>query len=637
MRADPPAGRLRFGVFEVDPPRGELRRQGVRVRIHDQPFRVLLALLERPDEIVTRQELRDRLWAEDTFVEFDNGLNNAIKRLRDALDDSAEHPQFVETIPRRGYRFIAPVTRLDLAAAPQAPASPLPVATPTPISSSRQQPERVLGVAVVVIALVLATGVYWTMGKPSPALGPITSVAVLPFQELSAQDNRDYFADGMTEAVILELSRVRPLRVTSRTSAMVYKKTTKGSPQIAKELGVDALVEGSVQREGSRVRVTVQLIRAADDAHVWSNAYEREISSILALHSDVAQAIAGEIESTVLASSSATVVTRRIDPDVYQLYLQGRQLLNRGTEPELRQALATFEQVVARDPGYAPGHAAIASVWDVLAGAGSYASPREAFPKMKAAATRALQIDPNLTEALVRMAAVEELYEWRLDTADEAYKRIIAHDPNSVETFTNYSLHLARRLRRAEALDMAQRAYALDPRSPDVGIVLAARLSEVGRRDEALKQMERARDLDPTYYEGWVHLSHIYEAVKRPVEQVAAARKGVELSGASPHAVHALARAYATTGNRRDAELLVDELDRRPIQRNPFELARLHLLLNRADRALFWLERACEERAPSMAFLRYIYSAAGFNPVRKDPRFDAVLRCAGVPVPAPTR
>jgi TolB-like protein/DNA-binding winged helix-turn-helix (wHTH) protein/Flp pilus assembly protein TadD len=634
VSADPPAGPLRFGVFEVEAAGGELRRQGVRVRIHDQPFRVLLALLERPGEIVTRQELRERLWAEDTFVEFDNGLNNAIKRLRDALGDAAEHPQFVETVPRRGYRFIAPVTHVDLATAP-----PLPTAVPPPAASARlRRPERVLvGVAIVVIALALATGAYWTIGKGPPALGPISSVAVMPFQELSVHDGRDYFADGMTEAVILELSRIRPLRVTSRTSAMVYKKTTKGSPQIAKELGVDALVEGSVQREGSRVRVTVQLIRAADDAHVWSNAYEREISSILALHSDVAQAIAGEIESTVLASSSATVVTRRIDPDVYQLYLQGRQLLNRGTEPELRQALATFEQVVARDPGYAPGHAAIASVWDVLAGAGSYASPREAFPKMKAAASRALEIDPSLTEALVRMAAVAELNEWRLEAAEEAYKRIIAQDPNSVETFTNYSLHLARRLRRAEALDMAQRAYALDPRSPDVGIVLAARLSEVGRRDEALRQMEHSRDLDPAYYEGWVHLSHIYEAVKRPVEQVAAARKGVELSGASPHAVHALARAYATTGNRRDAELLVDELDRRPIQRNPFELARLHLLLNRADRALFWLERACEERAPSMAFLRYIYSAAGFNSVRQDPRFDAVLRCAGVPAHPPSQ
>ena len=627
MRVNAPAVPMRFGVYEVDPVNGELRREGVKVRIHDQPLRVLLSLLERPGEIVTRQELRDRLWAGDTFVEFDNGLNNAIKRLRDALGDTAESPQFIETIPRRGYRFIAAVTH----AAPAPAAGAAPVAPP-PSSIRLRGPERVLvGVAIVVISLALATGVYWTMGKRSPALGPITSVAVLPFQELSADVTHDYFADGMTEAVILELSRIRPLRITSRTSAMLYKRTNKSTPDIARELGVDALVEGSVQREGNRLRVTVQLIRGADDRHVWSNAYDREIASVLALHRDIAQAIAGEIESTVL-SPSRPAVSRRIDPDVYQLYLQGRQLLNRGTEPELRKALQHFEQVVAKDPGYAPGHAAIATVWDVMAGAASYASPREAFPKMKAAASRALEIDPDVTEALVRMAVVEELFEWRLDAAEAAYKRIIAQDPNNTEAFTNYSLHLARRLRRAEALDMAQRAYALDPRAPDVNIGLAARLSEVGRRDEAVKQMEHARDLDPTYYEGWVHLSHMYEAAKRPVEQVAAARKGVELSGASPHAVHALARAYATTGNRRDAELLVDELDRRPIQRNPFELARLHLLLNRTDRALFWLERACEERAAPMAFLQYTYSAAGFNPVRNDPRFDAVLRCAGVTV-----
>lgn len=632
MRSEARSGPLRFGVFEVDPARGELRREGMKVRIHDQPLHVLLALLERPGEIVTRQELRDRLWAGDTFVEFDNGLNNAIKRLRDALGDAAESPQFIETIPRRGYRFLVPVTQVDVAPAP----AEAPVA-PQPSSTRLRGAERVLvGLAIVVISLALATGVYWTMGKRSPALGPITSVAVLPFQELSGDVTHEYFADGMTEAVILELSRIRPLRITSRTSAMLYKRTNKRSPEIARELGVDALVEGSVQREGNRVRVTVQLIRGADDGHVWSNAYDREISSILALHRDIAQAIAGEIESTVL-SPPRPAVARRIDPDVYQLYLRGRQLLNRGTEPELSKALQDFEQVVAKDPGYAPGHAAIATVWDVRAGAASYTSPREAFPKMKAAATRALEIDAELTEALVRMAAVEELFEWRLDAAEAAYKRIIALDPNSTEAFTNYSLHLARRRRRDEALDMAQRAYALDPRAPDVNIVLAARLSEVGRRDEAVKQMEHARDLDPTYYEGWVHLSHIYEAAKRPAEQVAAARKGVELSGASPHAVHALARAYATTGNRRDAELLVDELDRRPIQRNPFELARLHLLLNRTDRALFWLERACEERAAPMAFLQYTYSAAGFNPVRNDPRFDAVLRCAGVTVKPQSR
>lgn len=619
---------IRFGVFEVDPAAGELRRQGVKVRIHDQPLQLLLALLERPGEIVTRQEVQKRLWPQDTFVDFDNGLNNAIKRLRDALGDAADNPRFVETIPRRGYRFIAPVLPVVPVTSPDTePSAPAQAAVP---QASRRWLPLIAAAAVVV---TVAGGVYW---KTRPAPGPpppIRSIAVLPLQNLSGDPGQQFFADGMTEALILELSRVKQLRVTSRTSAMHYQRTTKRAPEIARELGVDAIIEGSVQREASRIRVTVQLIRAADDVHVWSNAYDRHLESVLSLHRDVGRAIATEVQTTVMTESPAAVVVQRIDPDVYLLYLRGRQLVTRQTEPELQQALKHFEQVVAAEPNFAAGHAAIGTVWDVMAGAASYASPRDAFPRIRTAARRALEIDPDSGEALALMATVEELYEWRLDAAERAYTHAIDLAPNNAEVFVRYSLHLARRLRRAEALEMAERAHALDPRSADVLITLAARLSEVGRREDALQRMEQARDLDPTYYEAWVHFSHIYEALKRPVEQVAAARKGVELSGASPHALHALARAFATTGQTREAELVVDELDRRPVQRNPFELARLQLLLKRAERSIYWLERACDERAPSMAFFGYISSAAGFDPIRKHPRFKGIEQCATVSAP----
>jgi TolB-like protein len=245
MRVEPPPAPIRFGLFELDPLKGDLRRQGIKVAIHEQPLEVLRALIERPGEVVTRQELQQRLWREDTFVEFDNNLNNAISRLRECLGDSADNPRFIETIPRRGYRFVAPVANAP--------------------GRSRS----------------------------------IESLAVLPFQNLSGDVEQEFLADGMTEAVILELARTGPLSVTSRTSAMSYKKTRKRTPQIADELGVDVVVEGSVQREGNLVRVTVQLIRARDDVHVWANVYEKELASVLALHRDVAQAIAAEIRSTV--------------------------------------------------------------------------------------------------------------------------------------------------------------------------------------------------------------------------------------------------------------------------------------------------------------------------------------------------
>jgi TolB-like protein/DNA-binding winged helix-turn-helix (wHTH) protein/Tfp pilus assembly protein PilF len=620
------AAPIRFGVFEADPASGELRRSGAKVRLHEQPFQVLLALLERPGEVVLRHELQHRLWPDDTFVEFDNSLNHAISRLREALGDSTENPRFIETLPRRGYRFIAPIsTPLENLRPPAA----VPEAAVRPGRVNR----RLIVVAVVaVVAMVAAVAgrFYWRQ-RSAPSASSIQSLAVLPFKNLSGDADQEYFVDGMTEALILELSRIRPLRVISRTSAMHYKTTTKRAPQIAGELGVDAVVEGSVQREGNRVRVTVQLIHGPSDAHVWANSYEREMESILALHREVAQAISGEIRSTVLATRpNEDRATRRIDPDVYQLYLRGRHLLNRQTEPELRQALAYLQQVVERDPTYAPAHAAIATAWEAMAAAGSYVPPREGFPKARAAAERALALDPGLAEAHVRLAGVTELYDWRLDAAETYYKRILEFAPNDTETLQRYSLFLSRTGQGEEALGLAERAHAVDSRSADVTISLAARLMGVGRRDEALRWMEQARDLDPTYYEPWVHLSHVYEALQRPVDQVAAARKGVELSGAVPHALHALARAYATTGHEAEAALIVKELDRRPAQRNPYELARMHLLLKRNESALFWLEQACAERTPAMAFFQLAHTSRGFDPIRKHPRFLQVLRCAGV-------
>ncbi|MBC9981310.1 winged helix-turn-helix domain-containing protein, partial [Bradyrhizobium campsiandrae] len=363
------ARRTRFGAFEADSRSGELVKNGRRVRLQEQPFQLLAALLERPGEVVTREELRTLLWPQ-TVVDYDHGLNKAVSKIREALGDSAESPRFVETVARRGYRFLADVTVVDgsVPSEPVSTPSP-PQAAPSARPVTRQRPGLVasLGLALL-LAVALSAWLYpWHQGKQA-----IHSLAVLPLVDTSEDPSQDFFADGMTGELITELGKVDSLRVISRTSAMTYKGAHKPLATIARELNVDAVIEGSVMRAKGRVRISAQLIRAGDDTRVWADTYEGDVRDALTLQVDIARAVAGQVRATLnRGERTALARARSLDPLAYEDYLKGRFFLNKRTGDGLKAAIKYFREAIAIDPSYAEAHSGLADAY-ALAGDWEY-------------------------------------------------------------------------------------------------------------------------------------------------------------------------------------------------------------------------------------------------------------------------
>src|SRR5258708_5981221 len=403
-------GSLRFGVFELDLPGGQLRKHGLRVRLQEQPFQILAMLLEHHGEVVTRDELQKKLWPADTFVDFDHGLNKAINKIREALGDSAASPRFVETVSRRGYRFLAEV---KVAEAPIR--SPGLATEPHPGAETRDRrdpasklamlkhllPSLAWKTSVFVLGLLLASlaarKLYFS-NRPSPV---IRSLAVLPLESLSSDASQDYFADGMTDELISDLGQISALRVISRTSVMAYKHVRKPLPQIARELNVDAVVEGTVLRSGGQVRITAQLIEASADKHLWSRSYEGALQDALALQNNLPRAIADQIRINLNPKDQAPLKNvKDVNPEAYVSYLKGRYFWNKRTADSLKVALAYFQQATEEDPKYAQAYSGLADTYALL-GDWQYAvmTSKEAFPKAKAAAIKALELDSTLGEA----------------------------------------------------------------------------------------------------------------------------------------------------------------------------------------------------------------------------------------------
>jgi TolB-like protein/DNA-binding winged helix-turn-helix (wHTH) protein/Tfp pilus assembly protein PilF len=612
---------LRFGIFETDLEAEELRKRGLRVRLPQQAFKVLQVLIENPGKVIGRDELQRLLWPADTFVEFDHGLNNSISRLRDILDDSSTSPRFIETIPRKGYRFIAPVETVGPRDAPVVDAAPPPSAV-RPSAVNRRW--ILAGAAALLAVLVVGLGYWLRVGR-----APVSkSLAVLPLTYKGAPDHaaETYLADGMTDALIAELSKLGGLRVTSETSSRQYKGTTKSLPDVARELGVDTVVEGSVFREGNAIRVTVQLIRADTDTHVWAQTYTRGLGSMLALQSEVALAIAQEIGAQITPQEQTRMAAApAVDPEAYRLDVLGRQLLHKETEPELYGALDHFQRALEIEPKYARAYWGIAETWISLANS-SYVLPREGFPKAKAAAERALAIDPSFAGAHAALGMVFEGYDWNFEAAERSYQQALSLSPNDAVAHDRYGLHLDRTGRGPEGRHHAQLAYELNPLTPENSIGLGRRLLEQGKRAEGVAAMRRATELDPTYFEAWVHLGIGYLQAGQPEEAVAAAKRGVELSRGGPHAVQLLAAIYSNVGRPADAGALLDTLER-STQRNPYSLAATRLKLGHADKALRLLLTACEERSPDMAFFQFVQKNRQFDLIRNDARFVELLKC----------
>jgi TolB-like protein/DNA-binding winged helix-turn-helix (wHTH) protein/Flp pilus assembly protein TadD len=631
-------GRLRFGVFELDLRSGELRKHGLRVRLQEQPFRLLEMLLERPGEVVTREELQKRLWPADTFVDFDHGLNKAINKIREALGDSAESPRFVETVSRRGYRFLAevkdsevPVRNPELGVQTQPPVAPDHPYPPNEVAEiknpSLSRAWKISVLLLLLVAAVLAIRKLHSWNRPAPA---IRSLAVLPFESLSNDASQDYFADGMTDELISDLGQISALRVISRTSVMSYKRARKPLPEIARELNVDAVVEGTVLRSGNEVRITAQLIEASADKHLWSQSYEGELRNTLALQNDVARAIADQIRINLNPQEKAALKkVRVVNPEAFESYLKGRYFWNKRTAQGLSVALAYFNQAIGEDPTFAQAYSGLADTYALL-GDWQYAvmTPKEALPKAKASAIKALELDSALGEAHNSLAFCLDGFEWDFEAAGKEFQRAIELNPNYATAHHWYAWHLGLLGQYDDALAEMRKAENLDPLSLIINSDLAELLLIAHSYDESIRQSRKTLEMDPNFALAHNQLGQAYLQKQMYDPAIAELEKAVQLSAGSPTCEANLARAYAASGSRSGAEKLLSDLKKRsnPSASLASEIAMIYAALGNRDQAMNWLEKGYEERFNPGVLLR-----PGFDPLRSDPRFETLVRRIGLP------
>lgn len=569
---------LRFGSFEFEMQSGVLRKDGKTVPLQPQPARILAVLISRPGEVVTREELRNKIWDEHTFVDFEHSLNFSLRQIRSALRDNAQKPRFVETLSRRGYRFIGAIHHVS----PQAEKS------------------------------------------------TIRSLAVLPLENLSEDPEQEYFADGMTDELITALAKFGALRVISRTSVQQYKRVRRPLPDIARALNVDAVVEGTVRRHGDRFRITAQLIDARHEAHLWAECYERDLVDVLQLQAEVAQTIAGQIQVRLTdEEQSRAGATGRMDPTAYECYLRGRYFWNKRTEENLARAKEYFEQAIEKEPGYALAHSGLADTYFYRGYAFGRMAPREAMPKANAAALQALVLDAYLAESHTSLALVRLFYEWDWPGAEAEFESAIRLNPNYATAHHAYATVLALTGRRHEAVASARRALAIDPLSIPINNVVGMMLSFADQWDAAIEQYRRTIEMDPTVWLPHWNLAIALEETGREAEAAEEYMKASRFSGASSAVLGELQAGWDSDGLRgfRQKQLEHDLRRWNGWHFDTFHIAAHYARLGEAEEALAWLERTYHVRSGAMVWITlYPY----FKSLYSDPRFLDLVRRLGL-------
>ncbi len=563
---------VRFGSFALDLTSGELRKDGQKVALPPKAFEVLKALVERPGEVVTREYLRARLWAGDTFVEFEDSLNHAVNKLRRALGDSAEGPQFIETLPRLGYRFIA-----------------------------SEDHARELA---------------------------IRSLAVLPMANLSADPHQEYFADGMTDALITDLAKIRVVKVISRTSVMRYKGVNKPLPEIARELGVDGVIEGTVQRSGERVRITVQLIRAATDTHLWAESYERDSQDVLSLQGEVAQAVAAEMKVALTPEESAHLArSRPVNPEAFEAYLKGQSHWYHLSRGQLDTALEYFRLALQKDPAYALAYVGVANVWIMRGDAGSMA-PGEAFPKAKEAVLRASELDDSIAEAHITLANIASLYEHDWSAAECEFRRGLALNPNNADGHFMYADFLISMKRIDEWNTEVHKTLELDPFNPFFRCFYGWHLVYLQRYEKAIAQFRDVLATVPDFSSAHMGLWGAFYMKGMWEEALAEARKFFAALG-DREVEDALARGHAEGSYARAMHHGADVLAARSkkSQVPAVRIARLYVHAGDKEQALQWLQTAGEQRETALIHLAVAWD---WDSLRNDSRFQDLLRSVGL-------
>jgi TolB-like protein/tetratricopeptide (TPR) repeat protein len=580
---------IRFGEdFELDLRLYELRRAGRVLKLERIPMELLILLVEEKGQLVSRDQIIEKIWGKDVFLDNDNSINAAIHKIRQVLKDDPEQPRFIQTVTSRGYRFIARV--------------------------GQDKPEVTI-----------------SQGRQGAQMAPheIRAVAVLPLEDHSDDPVRDYFADGMTEALITSLAKIKALRVISRTSAMQYKGARKSLPQIASELNVDAVIEGSVLRSGKRVRIIAQLIHASSDQHLWAETYERDFRDILSLQSEIARQVAHEVKVILTPEERARLGSgRQVKPDAHEAYLKGRYHWNKRTEDSVKKAISYFHQAIDKDPTYAQGYAGLADCYNIL-GYYNALSPMEAYPKGKAAALKALELDDSLPEPHATLGVVKRDFEWDWSGAEEEFQQAIELNPGCVEAYHWRGTLLSMLGRHAEALREKTRALAIDPLSVVIRTDLGRMFYFSRDYDQAFEQYRAAIDMDPNFASAHLWLAHVYEQ-KGLFEQVISELKiGMRLTRESTYALAKLGHFYAIAGKRDEARDVLRQLNGLSKQQyvSPYDIAVIYVGLQETDEAFAWLQKAFEQRS---LWLGYLDVEPQLDSLRSDHRFEDLLSRVGL-------
>jgi TolB-like protein/DNA-binding winged helix-turn-helix (wHTH) protein/Flp pilus assembly protein TadD len=617
---------VRFGEFDLDLCTRELRTDGRRLILQEQPFQILAALLERPGHLVTRDELRRRLWSSDTFVDFERRLNKAVNRLREVLEESADQPRFIETLPRQGYRFIAPAEPLSDASKrkPSATAQLPRILTAKP--SHRKFATKIF---VGIVTVVLVASLSWKIGWKG-RLSTIHSIAVLPLENLSGDPSQDYFADGMTDELITDLGQISALRVISRTTITQYKGTRKPLPQLARQLNADAIVEGTVLRSGDRVRITAQLIQAASDRHLWAHTYEGSLSDVLELQNLVAADIADQIRIKLTPHERAVLKSTRIaKPAAYEAYFKGRYFWDERSTQGITKAIHYFEEAIRDDPSFALPYAGLAEVY---AGLPDYMAipPRECYGKAKVAANKALELDETLAEAHTALGGImlTNDYDWR--ASEREFRRAIELNPGYADAYHWRAINLMFMSRWEEAIAEIEQARQLDPMSIIINANIGFVYYHARRFDDAIADERKALELDSKNPVAYEYMGLAYLEKKMYKEATTNLLKAFNLSGRVSESAAELSFAYAANGNGLEARrILVTLVGRSRHEYVPsFSLAVAYAGLGDKTRALAYLQKAYDERCDLFPTLKV---NPLFESLHSDPRFQKLLQRIGFP------
>jgi TolB-like protein/Flp pilus assembly protein TadD len=553
-----------FGVFEVDSRAGELRKRGHRIRLQDQPFQVLLMLLDHPNQVVTREEFQKSLWGADTFVDFDHGLNKAINKIREALGDTPQNPCFIETVARRGYRFVAPVREVARTAHPS--------------------------------------------GR--------TMLAVLPFKELSGDAEQEYFAEGLTEEMITQLGRLHPrgLGVIARTSSMRYKQAGKKIGEIGTELGVDYLLQGSVRRAADRIRITAQLVQVSDGTQIWAESYERGLADIFAIQRNVAESVARSLALELFPTSERTLGSAIIaDPAALEAYLRGRYHWHRLSEDGLQKSVAYFQLAIEKDPKFALAYSALAEVQILVAFIGLLPSS-DVIPQARQVTLKALAINEDLAEAHASLASINKNFDWEWLAAEKEYKRSIELNPNNANARWGFADLLSALGRAEEAMDQIQRAKELDPFSLVINVQISWTLYMAREYARSKEQSMKTIEMEPEFAAAHYSLGLALEQTGKMNEAILAFEKARDGSAGNSIGIAGLGHAYSRGGRDTDARGILEGLKRASAVRyvSPYAFAIVHAGLGENDLTIGYLEKAFELHDVWLVWLR------------RDPRFDGL-------------